>query len=72
MKNLTTLVNNYQNELLEIDNELKKLPAGNLVKRKTTFYHWQAGCYRDRHNKKSSFNLKALSQKVSIRTEKAA
>ena len=39
MKNLTTLVSNYQNELVVIDRELKELPAGNLLKRQTAFYH---------------------------------
>lgn len=43
MKNLTTLVNNYQNELVKIDQELEKMPTGTLLKRQSTFYHSQDG-----------------------------
>lgn len=39
MKNIRKVINNYQNELQKINVELGKVPAGRLIKRKTTFYH---------------------------------
>lgn len=41
MNNINKILKIYQNELVNINDELKKMPTGRLVRRNNAFYHWQ-------------------------------
>ena len=43
MRNISKILQNYQNELQKINDELEEMPVGRLTKRKTAFYQWHEG-----------------------------